>query len=232
MSRRLARVYDAAGSAVAIRTLSAGRTEWRAWSLEWRHLRPRGRRRRRAPQPPRSGCRPASRARSSAPAAMPVEFAALRRRPCSSATRSSPPPAISRPASSSMPSRWSGPPDERHRHRPRGAQRHGSGARAGAARASRSRPWARASAASRSTRPAGSPYPRFATSCRDRRRWSTSIFALRGAAAYEAFARALSDGEPAPSRPAIQPDPWRSVGPGRADPAGTTEPDRPDGAAR
>ena len=32
MSRRLARVYDAAGSAVAIRTLSAGRTEWRASS--------------------------------------------------------------------------------------------------------------------------------------------------------------------------------------------------------
>jgi O-acetyl-ADP-ribose deacetylase (regulator of RNase III) len=30
------------------------------------------------------------------------------------------------------------------------------------------------------------------------------IFALRGAAAYEAFAKALSDGEPAPSRPAIQ----------------------------
>ena len=31
MSRRLARVYDAAGSAVAVRTLS-GRTDWRASS--------------------------------------------------------------------------------------------------------------------------------------------------------------------------------------------------------
>lgn len=33
------------------------------------------------------------------------------------------------------------------------------------------------------------------------------IFALRGAAAYDAFARALSEGEPAPSRPAIQAEP-------------------------
>ena len=33
------------------------------------------------------------------------------------------------------------------------------------------------------------------------------IFALRGAAAYNAFARALSEGEPAPSRPAIQVEP-------------------------
>jgi len=33
------------------------------------------------------------------------------------------------------------------------------------------------------------------------------IFALRGAAAYEAFARALSESEPAPSRPAIQAEP-------------------------
>ena len=33
------------------------------------------------------------------------------------------------------------------------------------------------------------------------------IFALRGAAAYEAFARALSEGEPAPSRPVIQAEP-------------------------
>lgn len=31
------------------------------------------------------------------------------------------------------------------------------------------------------------------------------VFALRGAAAYEAFARALSEGEPAPSRPLVGP---------------------------
>ena len=58
------------------------------------------------------------------------------------------------------------------------------------------------------------------------------IFALRGVAAYEAFAKALSDGEPPPSRPALQPDSWRSVGPGRPTPAGTTDPDRPDVAPR
>ena len=59
------------------------------------------------------------------------------------------------------------------------------------------------------------------------------IFALRGAAAYEAFAQALSDGEPAPSRPALQVEPWQSVGPGR--PAGVVadpEPERPDEAGR
>jgi O-acetyl-ADP-ribose deacetylase (regulator of RNase III) len=42
------------------------------------------------------------------------------------------------------------------------------------------------------------------------------IFALRGAAAYEAFAQALSDGEPKPSRPVLQAEGWQSVGPGRA----------------
>jgi O-acetyl-ADP-ribose deacetylase (regulator of RNase III) len=36
------------------------------------------------------------------------------------------------------------------------------------------------------------------------------IFALRGAAAYEAFARALSEGEPAPSRPIIGAEPGAS----------------------
>ena len=40
------------------------------------------------------------------------------------------------------------------------------------------------------------------------------IFALRGAAAYEAFARALSLDEPAPARPLIASDRWRAVGPG------------------
>jgi O-acetyl-ADP-ribose deacetylase (regulator of RNase III) len=52
------------------------------------------------------------------------------------------------------------------------------------------------------------------------------IFALRGAAAYEAFARALSDGEPAPSRPVIQAEPWQSVGPGR--PAGVVADPEPE----
>jgi O-acetyl-ADP-ribose deacetylase (regulator of RNase III) len=44
------------------------------------------------------------------------------------------------------------------------------------------------------------------------------VFALRGAAAYEAFARALSDAEPAtpPAEPATPPAEWRGVGPGRA----------------
>ena len=36
------------------------------------------------------------------------------------------------------------------------------------------------------------------------------IFAVRGAAAYEAFQRALSEGEPAPSRPVIQAEPGAS----------------------
>ena len=40
------------------------------------------------------------------------------------------------------------------------------------------------------------------------------IFALRGAAAYEAFARALSAGDPAPTRSLLTPLPWQSVGPG------------------
>jgi O-acetyl-ADP-ribose deacetylase (regulator of RNase III) len=61
------------------------------------------------------------------------------------------------------------------------------------------------------------------------------IFALRGAAAYEAFARALSDGEPAPSRPLVQPEPWQSVGPGRAARVGAeprpAEPRAADGVA-
>jgi O-acetyl-ADP-ribose deacetylase (regulator of RNase III) len=39
------------------------------------------------------------------------------------------------------------------------------------------------------------------------------IFALRGAAAYQAFALALSAGEPAPSRPVL-PAAGRPVGPG------------------
>jgi O-acetyl-ADP-ribose deacetylase (regulator of RNase III) len=42
------------------------------------------------------------------------------------------------------------------------------------------------------------------------------IFALRGAAAYEAFARALSEGEPAPTRSLLTPVQWESVGPGLA----------------
>ena len=40
------------------------------------------------------------------------------------------------------------------------------------------------------------------------------VFALRGAAAYEAFARALSLDEPAPVRPLIASDLWRSAGAG------------------
>ena len=40
------------------------------------------------------------------------------------------------------------------------------------------------------------------------------VFALRGAAAYDAFAQALSADEPQPSHPLVAPD-WQSVGPGR-----------------
>jgi O-acetyl-ADP-ribose deacetylase (regulator of RNase III) len=40
------------------------------------------------------------------------------------------------------------------------------------------------------------------------------IFALRGATAYEAFARALSVGVPSPAKPLLEPVPWQSVGPG------------------
>jgi O-acetyl-ADP-ribose deacetylase (regulator of RNase III) len=42
------------------------------------------------------------------------------------------------------------------------------------------------------------------------------IFALRGAAAYQAFADALSAGEPAPSGPQPGTTRWQGVGPGRA----------------
>jgi O-acetyl-ADP-ribose deacetylase (regulator of RNase III) len=42
------------------------------------------------------------------------------------------------------------------------------------------------------------------------------IFALRGAAAYEAFARALATGVPAPATPLLEPVAWQPVGPGRA----------------
>jgi O-acetyl-ADP-ribose deacetylase (regulator of RNase III) len=45
------------------------------------------------------------------------------------------------------------------------------------------------------------------------------IFALRGAAAYEAFARALAHDEPKPSRPMLTPESWRSAGPVRPAPA-------------
>jgi O-acetyl-ADP-ribose deacetylase len=45
------------------------------------------------------------------------------------------------------------------------------------------------------------------------------IFALRGSAAYEAFAAALSNDEPRPSRPLSQPSGWASVGPGHGEPA-------------
>ncbi len=41
------------------------------------------------------------------------------------------------------------------------------------------------------------------------------IFALRGAAAYEAFAAALSAGEPGPVRPLLEPVPWQASGPRR-----------------
>jgi O-acetyl-ADP-ribose deacetylase len=54
------------------------------------------------------------------------------------------------------------------------------------------------------------------------------IFALRGAAAYEAFARALSHAEPAPTRSLLGPRPWQAVGPGEvlstASPATTPDP--------
>jgi O-acetyl-ADP-ribose deacetylase (regulator of RNase III) len=41
------------------------------------------------------------------------------------------------------------------------------------------------------------------------------VFALRGAAAYEAFARAVAADEPAPSRPVIDTRGWAPVGPGQ-----------------
>ena len=44
------------------------------------------------------------------------------------------------------------------------------------------------------------------------------VFALRGAAAYDAFAHALSAGEPQPAHPLVAPD-WQGVGPGRPAPA-------------
>ncbi len=45
------------------------------------------------------------------------------------------------------------------------------------------------------------------------------IFALRGAAAYEAFARALAAGEPARTGSLLAPVPWQSVGPALPTPA-------------
>jgi O-acetyl-ADP-ribose deacetylase (regulator of RNase III) len=57
------------------------------------------------------------------------------------------------------------------------------------------------------------------------------IFALRGATAYESFARALSDEEPAPTPSLVAPESWRAVGPGRPVAAGPAESDagRPQG---
>jgi O-acetyl-ADP-ribose deacetylase (regulator of RNase III) len=40
------------------------------------------------------------------------------------------------------------------------------------------------------------------------------VFALRGAAAYDAFARALSTSEPTPTRSLLEPRYWEAVGPG------------------
>ena len=40
------------------------------------------------------------------------------------------------------------------------------------------------------------------------------VFALRGGAAFEAFARALAENEPAPSRPLLPTEAWRPVGTG------------------
>lgn len=40
------------------------------------------------------------------------------------------------------------------------------------------------------------------------------VFALRGAAAYDAFARALSTGDPTPARSLLEPRYWQAVGPG------------------
>ena len=55
------------------------------------------------------------------------------------------------------------------------------------------------------------------------------IFALRGAAAYEAFAKALSDGEPAPSRPAAPAGPAVGGPWPRRRPPEATDPHRPTG---
>jgi O-acetyl-ADP-ribose deacetylase (regulator of RNase III) len=44
------------------------------------------------------------------------------------------------------------------------------------------------------------------------------IFALRGAAAYEAFARALHEADPTPNRSLVEPRPRRAVGPGEVAP--------------
>ncbi len=51
------------------------------------------------------------------------------------------------------------------------------------------------------------------------------VFALRGAAAYEAFARAIRSDQPSPSRPAVDTGGWQSVGPGL--PTATTSPSMP-----
>jgi O-acetyl-ADP-ribose deacetylase (regulator of RNase III) len=56
------------------------------------------------------------------------------------------------------------------------------------------------------------------------------IFALRGAAAYEAFARALSAGEPSPSRPLLEATAWQPVGPDRPLPTASGQADEPDAA--
>lgn len=50
------------------------------------------------------------------------------------------------------------------------------------------------------------------------------VFALRGAAAYQAFAGALSATEPAPGQPLMAATPWQAVGPGRTDDPAPVEP--------
>ena len=110
------------------------------------------------------------------------------------------PPAGSPPRSSSTPcpsSATAGRATPRSTA-PRGARWPASAS--WASRASRSRRSGPASAASPSTRPRGSPSTPSATSSPTPSSIEHVIFALRGAAAYEAYAHALSAGEPRPPR--------------------------------
>ena len=182
-----------AGRAGRVADAHGGDLVARDRTLERRHLRSRGRRHRQSREPVAVDGDRASAARSSAPAATRSSSRPCARRPSRSASRSSRPAGTLAAGPSSMPSRSiaTGARAARSSRRP-SAARWPAPARS-VRRASPSRPSGPASAASRSTRPPGSPSGPSATSSRRSPGIEHVMFALRGAAAYEAFGAALTN---------------------------------------
>ena len=128
-----------------------------------------------------------------------IEFAAVRQAPVAARRRDRDAGRRRSPAERRHPRRLARPRPPHQRRRASTAAVRSAMARARELRVREHRlPGARApaSAASRSTRPPGSPSQRCATSCRARPTIEHVIFALRGAAAYHAFEAALADASP------------------------------------